>query len=178
MNRISNQSEREIQIPKTDEYLELIATEDNIKVGSLFFDRSRERILIISKIDPDKDIVWLSQYDYDSKEIVGGWTSGSRAGILEEYGDSFIPDYEKYSKEAEDFLFNGKELEIEDFNTESTSLVHSTNKHMLESMHGAVELKRKKVELVKSMVAIKIVEQKNKMMSIKRKMEGQIGILN
>jgi len=175
---LSKQNKEEIQIPKTDEYLELIATEDDIKLGSLFFDSSRERILIISEINEEKDWVRLSQYDPLTKKIVGGWTTESRAKIMEEYSERFIPDYDKYSKEADEFLFNGKEFEVEDFNTESTSLVHNTNKHMLESMHGAVELKRKKADLIKSMVSIKIAEQKNRMMVIKRKMEGQIAIFN
>lgn len=166
-------------IPKPKEYFDLVATEEKVKVGSLFFDSRAEQILIIDEISEKeaKKYVSLSIYDTDKKQKLGHWSTEEFDNFIIKYSERLIPDYEYYSKQAEDYLFNGKEFKIEEGESDqSTALVHSTNKHMLSAIHGQIELKKKKMDLLKSMVNIKLIEQNNKLRAIKQKMETQISI--
>lgn len=47
-------SKHDTDIPKLEEYQNLIATKDNIKEGDLFLDSSRENLLIISEIEDEE----------------------------------------------------------------------------------------------------------------------------
>lgn len=166
-------------IPKLREYSDLIATEDKVKVGALFFDSRAERILIVDEIIERDEHKYISLWEYNpnTKQKDRYWESPSLESFIKKYAEAYIPNYEEYSKQAEDYLFNGKEFQIEEEETEqSTALVHSTNKHMLSAIHGQIELKRKKMDLLKSMVNIKLIEQNNKLQAIKKKMEAQVAI--
>lgn len=178
MNTISK-TENQLDIPKLNEFYDLICTEEKIRVGELFI--SSERIVGISEIFErnGEELIRISEYNSDNNCFLNyTWESISRDKFLEKYSHKWVPDYKKYSQLAEDFLFNGKEIEEEIFEEESNALVHKTNKVMLESIYGGLEVKKKSLEIVRNMAQIKILEQKNKLEVIKQKLESKLAVFH
>lgn len=168
------------EIPKLEEFQSLVATKDNIKEGDLFLDSSRERLLIISEIKDDERVeklIVLYTVDSETFQKEHHWTTLSLENFLKEYSSRFIPDWNEYSKQAEDYLFNGKPFLVESLSTgSSTALIHKTNKQLLVSLYGEIELKTKKLSILQGIVSLKMYEQQQKLRKIRSKMEEQINL--
>lgn len=169
-------------IPKDKEYLELTLSKDRLEVGCLFVEGGRV-LKIKEKREKDyggglKDYWELVVVDPETFEEVSPWCVEPTDQILKEYSDKWISsrNYKEYLLKAKDYLFNGKEFEVEQDEVEETGLVHNGSKLALQGMYGIVEVQAKKLELLKNMSMVLIEQQKSKLDIVKRKMEAQITI--
>ncbi len=169
-----------------EEVKKLMAKEGiNVSVGDIFISSSSyETIIRISKIEAYKGSLHISSEkpkDWDATE----WVDYSRIEASYFKGDSryqkLLKPYSEYRAEA-DAVINGKisieELSIKDNQSDenNTSLISKSSKEGLIAIQNDMELKKRRVEMIRAFVGLEMEKRKQELDKIKDQLKGVLTV--